>query len=105
MIASNYNFQAFDEMERQRQLRQYVSPELFHVFGPRGSKTCLERKKQKHLYSKAGVSYAVGMLAKMIWQEETDKEMLPISEQIAAFRNLGNLQIRIQALGQLSLML
>ena len=85
MVASNYNFQVSHEMEKERQLRQHIAPELFYVFGPRGSKTCLERQKQKHLYSKASDAYVVGILAKMIWQEEPDKEMLPTSEQVATF--------------------
>ena len=85
VVALNYDFQAFDEMERQQQLCQHVARELFYVFGPRGSKTCLEQQKQKHLYSKVGDAYAVGMLAKMIWREEPDKEMLPTLEQVATF--------------------
>ena len=92
MVALNYGFQASNEMEKQRQLWQHVVPELFYVFGPRGSETCLERQKQKHLYSKAGNAYEAGMLAKMIWQEEPDIEMLPTWEQVAAFRyKLGQL--------------
>ena len=94
-VASNYNFQASDEMERQQRLRQHVTLELFYVFGPRGSETCLERQKQKHLYSKAGDAYAAGMLARMIWLEELDKEMLPTSEHVAVFRyKLGQLTNR-----------
>ena len=42
VVASNIGFQASDEMERQRQLCQHVTPELFYVFGPLGSETCLE---------------------------------------------------------------
>ena len=67
VVALNYDFKASDKMERQQQLRQHVTPELIYVFGPRGSKTCLERQKQKHLYSEASDAYAAGMLAKMIW--------------------------------------
>ena len=85
VVASNYGFQASNEMKRQRQLQQHVAPELFYVFGPRGLETCLERQKQKHLYSKAGDAYVAGMLAKMIWREEPDKEMLQTSELVAAF--------------------
>ena len=36
VVASNYNFQASDEMERQQQLRQHIALELFYVFGPHG---------------------------------------------------------------------
>ena len=67
VVALNYGFQASDEMERQQELRRHVVLELFYVFGSPGSETCLERQKQKHLYSKAGDAYAAGMLAKMIW--------------------------------------
>ena len=49
-------------MERQQELRRYVAPELFYVFGPRGSETCLEQQKQKHLYFKTDDVYAAGML-------------------------------------------
>ena len=92
VVASNYDFQAYDEMERQQQLWQHVAPELFYVFGPRGSETCLKRQKQKHLYSNTSDAYVARMLAKMIWQEEPDKEMLPTWEQVAAFRyKLGQL--------------
>ena len=65
-VASNYGFQASDEMERQQQLRQHIVPKLFYVFGPRGSETCLEKKKEKHLYSNVGDVYAARILAKMI---------------------------------------
>ena len=79
-------------MERQQEQRQHVALELFYIFGPCGSETCLERQKQKHLYSKVGDAYATEMLAKMIWQEEQDKEMLATWEQVATFRyKLGQL--------------
>ena len=95
VVASNYGFQASDEIERQRQLRQHVAAELFYVFGPCGSETCLVQQKQKHLYSKASDAYAAKMLAKMIWQEESDKEMLPTSKQVATFMyKLGQLTNR-----------
>ena len=91
-VASNYGFRSEEEMEMQQRLRQHVAPELFYVFGPRGSKTSLEHQKQKHLYTKEGDAYAAGKLASMIWREEPNKEMLPTSEQIAAFRyKLGQL--------------
>ena len=76
----------------QQGLHQHIAPELFYVFGPRGSETSLERQKQKHLYTKGGDAYAAGKLALMIWREEQDNEMLPASEQVAAFRyKLGQL--------------
>ena len=84
-VASNYGFQSKENMEMQQRLRQHVAPELFYVFGPHGSETSLEHQKQKHLYSKEGDAYAAGKLASMIWREEPDKEMLPASEQVAAF--------------------
>ena len=91
-VASNYGFQSEEEMEMQQGLRQHVALELFYVFGPRGSETSLERQKQKHLYTKEGDAYAAGKLASMIWREEPDNEMLPASEQVAAFRyKLGQL--------------
>ena len=65
-VASNYNFRNEEEMEMQQGLHQHVAPELFYIFGPRGSKTSLERQKQKHLYTKEGDAYAVGNLASMI---------------------------------------
>ena len=42
-VASNYGYRSEEEMAMQQRLRQHVTPELFYVFGPRGSKTCLER--------------------------------------------------------------
>ena len=65
-VASNYGFRSEEEMEMQEGLRQHVAPELFYVFGPRGSETSLERQKQKHLYTKGGDVYAAGKLASMI---------------------------------------
>ena len=62
VVTSNYGFQASNEMEMQRQLQQHVTHELFYVFGPHRSETCLERQK----HSKVGDAYAAGMLAKMI---------------------------------------
>ena len=44
------------------------------------------------MYTKGGDAYAAGKLASMIWREELDNEMLPASEQFAAFRyKLGQL--------------
>ena len=65
VVALNYDFQASNEMERQPQPWQHITPELFYVFGPRGSETCLERQKQKHLYSKASDAYAARMWIKI----------------------------------------
>ena len=76
----------------QQRLRQHVAPELFYVFGPRGSETSLERQKKKHVYTKGGDAYAAGKLASMTWQEGPDNEMLQTSEQVAAFKyKLGQL--------------
>ena len=103
-VALNYGFQSEEEMEMQQGLCQHIAPELFYVFGPRGSETSLER--QKHLYSKEGDAYAAGKLASMIWREEPDKEMLPASEQVAAFwYKLGQLTDPKKELGQPSQML
>ena len=44
-VASNYSYRCEEEMERQQRLCQHVAPELFYVFGPRGSETSLERQK------------------------------------------------------------
>ena len=65
-IASNYSYRSEKEMEMQQRLRQHVAPELFYVFGPRGSETFLECQKQKYLYTKGGDAYAAGKLASMI---------------------------------------
>ena len=91
-VASNYGYRSEEEMAMQQRLRQHVAPELFYVFGPHGSKTSLECQKKKHLYTKEGDAYAARKLASMLWQEELDNEMLPASEQVAAFRyKLGQL--------------
>ena len=91
-VALNYGYRSEEEMAMQQRLRLHVAPELFYVFGPCGSETSLERQKKKHVYTKGGDAYAAGKLASMIWQEELDNEMLPTSEQIAAFRyKLGQL--------------
>ena len=91
-VASNYGYRSEEEMAMQQRLLQYIAPELFYVFGPRGSETSLERQKKKHLYTKGGDAYAAGKLASMIWQEEPDNKMLPASEQVATFRyKLGQL--------------
>ena len=84
-VALNYGYRNEEEMEMQQRLRQYVAPELFYVFGPRGSETSLKRQKQKHLYTKGGDAYAARKLASMIWREKPDNKMLPASEQVAAF--------------------
>ena len=105
-VASNYGYRSEEEMEMQQRLRQHVAPELFYVFGPRGSETSLERQKKKHLYTKGGDAYAAGKLASMIWREEPDNEMLPASDRLQYLgTNLGNLQIPTQELGQPSHML
>ena len=85
-VASNYSYQSEEEMEMQQGLCQHVAAELFYIFGPHGSETSLERQKQKHLYTKGGDAYAAVKMASMIWREEPDNEMLPTSEQVAAFR-------------------
>ena len=85
-VASNYGYRSEEEMAMQQRLRQDVAPELFYVFGPRGSETSLERQKKKHMFTKGGDAYAAGKMASMIWREEPDKEMLPASKQFAAFR-------------------
>ena len=75
-VASNYGYRSEEEMKMQQGLRQHIAPELFYVFGPRGSKTSLERQKQKHLYTKGDDAYAARKLASMIWREEPYNEML-----------------------------
>ena len=75
-VALNYGYRSEEEMAMQQRLCQHVAPELFYVFGPRGSKTCLELQKKKHVYTKGGDAYAAGKLASMIWQEEPNNEML-----------------------------
>ena len=85
-VASNYGYRSEEEMTMQHRLCEHVAPELFYIFGPRGSETFLERQKKKHVYIKGGDAYAAGKLASMIWQEEPDNEMLRTSEQVAAFR-------------------
>ena len=85
-VASNYGYRSEEEMAMQQRLRQHVAPELFYVFGPHGSETSLERQKKKRVYTRGGDAYAAGKLASMIWREEPDNEMLPTSEQVAAFR-------------------
>ena len=86
-VASNYGYRSEEKMEMQQRLYQHVAPELFYVFEPRGSETSFECHKQEHLYTKGGDTYVAGKLASMIWREEPDNEMLPASEQIAAFRS------------------
>jgi hypothetical protein len=54
-----------------------VAPELFYVFGPKGSRNSLEVLQKKHLYSKATDAYSVGVLASLIWKEEWDRTLLP----------------------------
>ena len=84
-VASNYGYKSEEEIAMQQKLRQHVAPELFYVFGPRGSQT-------SHVYTKEGDAYAAGKLASMSWREEPDVEMLRTSEQVAAFRyKLGQL--------------
>ena len=91
-VASNYSYRSEEEMAMQQRLRQHVAPELFYVFGPRGSETSLERQKKKHVYTKGGDTYVAGKMASTIWPEEPDNEMLPALEQVAAFRyKLGQL--------------
>ena len=91
-VASNYGYKSEEEMAMQQRQRQHVAPELFYVFGPHRSEMSLERQKKKHVYTKGGDAYAIGKLASMIWREEPDNEMLPASEQVAAFRyKLGQL--------------
>ena len=91
-IALDYGYRSEEEMAMQQRLRQHVAPELFCVFGPRGSETSLEHQKKKQVYTKEGDAYAAGKLASMIWREELDNEMLPASEQVEAFRyKLGQL--------------
>ena len=91
-VALNYDYRSEEEMTIQQRLRQHVAPELFYVFGPRGSETSLERQKKKHVYTKGGDAYAAGKLASMIWQKEPDNEMLRTLEQVAASRyKLGQL--------------
>ena len=85
-VASNYGYRNEEEMAMQQRLSQHVAPKLFYVFGPRGSETSLECQKKKHMYTKGGDAYAARKLASMIWREEPDNEMLPTSEQVAAFR-------------------
>ena len=90
--ASIYSYRSEKEMAMHCRLRQHVTPELFYVFGPRESKTSLERQKKKHVYTKGSDAYAAGKLASMIWQEEPNNKMLQTSKHVAAFRyKLGQL--------------
>ena len=59
-VASNYSYRSEEEMVMQCRLRQYVAPKLFYVFGPRESKTSLERQKKKHVYTKGGDAMRLG---------------------------------------------
>jgi serine/threonine protein kinase len=61
--SSFYGYETKAEMEANIAKRKHVAPELFYVFGPKGSRTLLKIMKKKHLYSKATDAYSFGMLA------------------------------------------
>jgi hypothetical protein len=74
--SSLYGYQTKAEMEANITEQKHVAPELFYVFGPKGSRNSLEVMQKKHLYSKAADAYSVGVLASQIWREEWDRELL-----------------------------
>jgi serine/threonine protein kinase len=74
---SLYGYQKKEEMVANIAQRKHVAPELFYVFGPKGSQTSLEVMQKKHLYTKAADAYSVGVLASLIWKEEWDRTLLP----------------------------
>jgi hypothetical protein len=75
--SSLYGYQTKAEMEANIAERKHLAPELFYVFGPKGSRNSLEVMQKKHLNSKAANAYSIGVLASQIWKEEWDRELLP----------------------------
>jgi serine/threonine protein kinase len=74
--SSLYGYQTKPEMEANVAQRKHVAPELFYVFGPKGSRNSLEVMKKKHLYLKAVDAYSIGVLVCLIWKEEWDKTLI-----------------------------
>jgi hypothetical protein len=62
-----------------------VALELFYILEPQDSRNSLEAMKKKHLYLKAADAYSVGVLAKQIWKEEWNRDLLPDAMQFTAF--------------------
>jgi serine/threonine protein kinase len=75
--ASLYVYQKKEEMVANIAQQKHVAPELFYVFGPKGSRNSLEVMQKKYLYSKALDAYSVCVLASLIWKEEWDRTLLP----------------------------
>lgn len=75
---SLFGYDSKEKMEHEAKPRWWVAPELFYVFGPRNSDTCLERMQREHLFSKEGDAYSVGRLATVIFKDEPDKDLFKI---------------------------
>ncbi|MBE3102757.1 MAG: protein kinase, partial [Bacilli bacterium] len=69
---SKYGFQTMELLQKVKDLRRFAAPELFYVYGDKGSTTSLEVMQKRHLYTMAADAYATGWIAIKIWNEEWD---------------------------------
>lgn len=78
--ASVYGYPSKAEMEKNKNERKWVAPELFYVYGPSNSETSIERVRWKHPYTPQSDAYSVGKLALEIWHDEWDKHLFKTPE-------------------------
>lgn len=83
---SKYGFRSRGELEEQQRKRRWVAPELFYEFGPQNSETSLDVMQRRHLYTELADSYAIGWMAREIWQKEPDSAFFKSSTNYAAFQ-------------------
>jgi serine/threonine protein kinase len=94
---SKYGFPNEEELVEQRAKRKWVAPELWFVFGPRGSDNAIDIMESRHLLSKAADAFSTGWLAECIWEEELNmKYFMPHRQERAM--NHQYLKYKLQGL-------
>ena len=91
---SKYGYTTMEELKKVRALRKFAAPELFFIYGVEGSRNSYEDEKKKHLYSMAADAYAVGWIAKKIWDEDWDKKYFAPSKT----EQFMNLMVKLDSL-------
>jgi hypothetical protein len=67
-----YNYPTKAEMEKNKNGRYWVAPELFYVYGLANSETAIERVQRKHLYTKESEAFVYEGIGCMLgWEAGT----------------------------------
>ena len=71
---SKYGYDSMEKLAKVKQVKKFVAPELFCVYGSISSENSLEVMQRRHLYSVAADIYSSGWIAQKIWSVEWDSQ-------------------------------